>query len=124
MQCADQRKADVPVVLVGGGSILITRALKGVSRVFVQEHSSIANAFGAAIAQVGGEVDSCFDYEQEGRETILNAVKSDAFRRAVAAGAAPSSLRISELDEVQFDPGPRWQFAVPAALVSRMPTSR
>ena len=93
-------KADVPVVLVGGGSILITRALKGVSKVFVPEHSAVANAVGAAIAQVGGEVDSYFDYELEGREKILNAVKSDAFRRAVAAGAAPSSLRISELDEV------------------------
>ena len=92
--------ADVPVVLVGGGSILITRPLKGVSRVLVPEHSAVANAVGAAIAQVSGEVDSYFDYEIEGREAVLNAVKGDAFRRAVAAGAAPSSLRISELDEV------------------------
>jgi hypothetical protein len=60
----------------------------------------VANAVGAAIAQVSGEVDSYFDYEIEGREAVLNAVKGDAFRRAVAAGAAPSSLRISELDEV------------------------
>ena len=92
--------ADVPVVLVGGGSILITRPLKGVSRVLVPEHSAVANAVGAAIAQVSGEVDSYFDYEIAGREAVLNAVKGDAFRRAVAAGAAPSSLRISELDEV------------------------
>jgi len=93
-------RADVPVVLVGGGSILITRALNGVARVLVPENSSVANAVGAAIAQVGGEVDSYFDYEREGREAVLNAVKSSAFRRAIAAGAEPSSLRIVDVDEV------------------------
>jgi N-methylhydantoinase A/oxoprolinase/acetone carboxylase beta subunit len=93
-------KADVPVVLVGGGSILITRALKGVGRVLVPENSSVANAVGAAIAQVGGEVDSYFDYELQGREAVLDAAKSNAFSRAIAAGAESSSLRIVEVDEV------------------------
>jgi N-methylhydantoinase A/oxoprolinase/acetone carboxylase beta subunit len=91
---------DVPVVLVGGGSILITRQLKGVSRVLIPRHSAVANAVGAAIAQVGGEVDSYFDYELQGREAVLEGVKRDAFQRAVAAGATASTLRISEVDEV------------------------
>jgi N-methylhydantoinase A/oxoprolinase/acetone carboxylase beta subunit len=108
--------ADVPVVLVGGGSILISRPLRGVSKVMVPEHSAVANAIGAAIAQVGGEVDSYFDYEIEGREAVLEAVKSDAFRRAVAAGAAPSSLRISELDEIPLGylPGKKMRVRVKA----------
>ena len=47
----------VPAILVGGGSILIERELAGVSTLSIPEHSAVANAIGAAIAQVGGEVD-------------------------------------------------------------------
>lgn len=45
---------DVPVYLVGGGSILAPDELNGVSRVHRFPHYDVANAVGAAIAQVGG----------------------------------------------------------------------
>jgi N-methylhydantoinase A/oxoprolinase/acetone carboxylase beta subunit len=93
-------RADVPLVLVGGGSILIDRPLKGVSEVIVPANSSVANAVGAAIGEVGGEVDSYFDYETTGRDAVLAQVKETARRAAIAAGAEPNGLRIVELDEV------------------------
>lgn len=93
-------RADVPLVLVGGGSILINRPLKGVSEVIVPANSSVANAVGAAIGEVGGEVDSYFDYEANGRDAVLAQVKETARRAAIAAGAEPNGLRIVELDEV------------------------
>lgn len=43
---------DVPVYLVGGGSILAPDELVGVSRVHRFPHYDVANAVGAAIAQV------------------------------------------------------------------------
>ena len=44
--------ADIPVYLVGGGSILAPDQLVGVSRVHRFPHYDVANAVGAAIAQV------------------------------------------------------------------------
>jgi len=43
---------DVPVYLVGGGSILAPDVLAGISRVHRFPHFDVANAVGAAIAQV------------------------------------------------------------------------
>lgn len=46
---------DVPVYLVGGGSILAPDILAGISRVHRFPHFDVANAVGAAIAQVNAK---------------------------------------------------------------------
>lgn len=92
-------RGDVPLVLVGGGSILVSRKLRGVSKVHVPEHSAVANAVGAAIAQVGGEIDTYFDYQSQGRDAALATAKHDACRRALHAGADADTLRIVEVEE-------------------------
>ena len=50
----------VRLVLVGGGSILLGDFLPGVSEVIRPDNFAVANAIGAAIAQVGGEVDRIY----------------------------------------------------------------
>ncbi|MBW2000004.1 MAG: hydantoinase/oxoprolinase family protein, partial [Deltaproteobacteria bacterium] len=52
---------DIPVVLVGGGSIIVPRELRGASEVIVPDNFDVANAIGAAISQVSGSIDSVFD---------------------------------------------------------------
>ena len=94
------RRQNLPLVLVGGGSLLISRPLKGVSDVRMPENFSVANAVGAAIAQVGGEVDSYFSYAEQGRDSVLAAAKQTARQDAVRAGAEPASVRIVEIEEV------------------------
>ena len=90
----------VPAILVGGGGILIDRDLAGVSTLGVPEHSAVANAIGAAIAQVGGEVDRVFSYEEEGRENAIARAREEATARAIDAGAASDSIDIIEVDEI------------------------
>ena len=92
--------ADVPVVLVGGGSVLVEKALKGASRVLQPEHAAVANAVGAAIAQIGGEVDRIVAYENTDRAQVLQTVEREATDRAIAAGAEPSSVRLVDIEEV------------------------
>ena len=92
--------SDVPVILVGGGSVLINRDLKGVSELHVPEHSGVANAIGAAIAQVGGEVDRVFSYEADGRENSIEKAKGEAQARAVEAGADAATVEIIEVEEI------------------------
>jgi N-methylhydantoinase A/oxoprolinase/acetone carboxylase beta subunit len=90
---------DVPVILVGGGSILVEGALAGASEVIRPLHFGAANAVGAAIAQVSGEVDRVVSLEKQEREGVLAATKQEAIEAAVANGANRASVRIMEVDE-------------------------
>ena len=92
--------APVPAILVGGGAILVARDLAGVSALNVPEHSAVANAIGAAIAQVGGEVDRVFSYESEGRKNAIDQAKKEAIAKAIDAGAEAESVDIIEVEEV------------------------
>ncbi len=90
----------VPVVVVGGGSVLLGDELEGATEVVRPEHFGVANAIGAAIAQVGGEVDAVFSLAETPREQVLEQAKADATERAVAAGALAESVRIVDVEEV------------------------
>jgi N-methylhydantoinase A/oxoprolinase/acetone carboxylase beta subunit len=89
-----------PVILVGGGAILVSGDLEGASTVTRPDGWAVANAIGAAIAHVGSEVDRVFSLEGTSRQEVLNAAREEAIRQAVAAGAAPSSVTIVDVDEI------------------------
>ena len=89
----------VPVIAVGGGSVLLPPALAVASRIVRPEHYEVANAVGAAIAEVSGEVDRVFMLA-EGRDAILRRARDDATARAIDAGADPTRVEIAEVDEV------------------------
>lgn len=91
---------DVPVVLVGGGSILVPKELKGTARVLRPEHAAVANAVGAAIAQIGAEVDRIVAYEKQGRAQVLQSIEREAAERAIAAGADPRTVRLVDVEEI------------------------
>lgn len=98
---------DVPVVLVGGGSSLAHRDIRGASEVIVPEQAGVANAIGAAIAQVSGEIDQVYSYERDGRDASLAQAKAAAIDRARAAGARADTIRIADVEELplQYLPG-------------------
>jgi N-methylhydantoinase A/oxoprolinase/acetone carboxylase beta subunit len=91
---------NIPVVVVGGGSILLGDALPGASELVKPDHFAVANAIGAAIAQIGGEVDRVFSLEQIPREQALEQAKSEATEKAIAAGASPGTVHIVDVEEV------------------------
>jgi N-methylhydantoinase A/oxoprolinase/acetone carboxylase beta subunit len=90
----------IPVVLVGGGSILLDDDLPGASRVVRPDHFAVANAVGAAIAQVGGEVDRVFALSERSRAEAIEEATAEATRRAVEAGADEQTVRIVDVEEV------------------------
>jgi N-methylhydantoinase A/oxoprolinase/acetone carboxylase beta subunit len=98
----DQMKTSsrpVPVILVGGGHMLLSRPLRGTSEVHRPKHADVANAVGAAISMVSGRVDRLFDFAA-GREKALEQAKEEARAAALAAGAEPGSIDIVELTEM------------------------
>jgi N-methylhydantoinase A/oxoprolinase/acetone carboxylase beta subunit len=90
----------VPVLLVGGGSILLGDDLPGASEVIRPDHFSVANAIGAAIAQVGGQVERIVKFDDKPRADAIEEVRLEAVERCVSAGARRDSVRIVDVEEV------------------------
>jgi N-methylhydantoinase A/oxoprolinase/acetone carboxylase beta subunit len=89
-----------PLIAVGGGSMLVPDTMPGVSEVHRPEHFDVANAIGAAIASVSGEVDRIVHFAAGGREAALEEVYAEARDRAIAAGASAEHVEIVELEEI------------------------
>ena len=94
------RPDDVPVVAVGGGSFLVPDGVLGASRVIRPPHASVANAVGAAIAQVSGEVDRVVSLDGVTREQAIQRCRQEAIARAEQAGALVGSASIVDQEEV------------------------
>jgi N-methylhydantoinase A/oxoprolinase/acetone carboxylase beta subunit len=100
-ECVDRmktRSGEVQLIAVGGGAFLVPDRLEGVSRVIRVPHADCANAVGAAIAQVSGEVDRVF--RDLSRGEALARAAALAADRAVAAGAERTTLKTVESEDI------------------------
>ncbi|WP_454228513.1 hypothetical protein [Propioniciclava flava] len=61
---------------------------------------AVANAIGASIAQVGGEIDKVYAVTPGERDALIAAVRAEAVDKAIAAGAVSGSVEIIDFDEV------------------------
>ncbi|KAF1686712.1 hydantoinase subunit beta [Pseudoxanthomonas broegbernensis] len=93
-------REDATVLAVGGGAFLVPEALKGVARVVRPAHAAVANAVGAAIAQVGAQVEQVVAYDTLPRAQALEGLRAEACSRVVAAGGDPRTVQVVEVDEV------------------------
>jgi hypothetical protein len=89
---------DVPLIAVGGGSFLVPPRLAGVSEVVNVPHQAVANAVGAAIAQVSGEVDQIF--QDLSRDEAISRARRAAEDKAVAAGADRATINVVEVEDL------------------------
>jgi N-methylhydantoinase A/oxoprolinase/acetone carboxylase beta subunit len=107
----------VPVVVVGGGSILVPDDLAGASEVYKPSHYEVANAVGVAIAQVSGEVDRIYSLDDQSRDEAMSDAESEAVERAVRAGADRDTVDIIDIEEVPLSylPGNAVRMKVKAA---------
>lgn len=90
----------VPVIAVGGGHFLVGDGLPGVAQILRPPHASVANAVGAAIAQIGAQLEQIVDYDTVPREDALAAMRRAAAERVVAAGGAAGSVEIVDMEEI------------------------
>ena len=91
---------DVPLYLTGGGAILCPEALNGVSKVHRFPHYQCANAVGAAIAQISGQVDTV---KETGSLSLLDMRKKldlEAIEMAVRGGALRESVNLIESEAI------------------------
>jgi N-methylhydantoinase A/oxoprolinase/acetone carboxylase beta subunit len=99
----DQMKTSaepVPLILVGGGTILVSRQVEGTTEMVKPDHFPVANAIGAAIAQVGGETEQVFALAELPREEALAQARQEATDKSIAAGADEKTIAIVDVEEV------------------------
>jgi len=89
----------VPVVLVGGGAFLVSRSLACASTIHRPENAGVANAIGAANAQVGRESERIVNYGREPRELVMADIIGSLKAALIAAGAAEDSIRTVDVEE-------------------------
>jgi len=97
----DRMKPDaqeIPLLAVGGGAFLVPHEMPGINEVMHVPHAAVANAVGAAIAQVSGEIDQVFSGMS--REEALRTAESGARSRAAEAGADPSTVEVVDVEDL------------------------
>jgi len=93
-------RQDTTILAVGGGAFLVPEELKGAATVVRPPHAAIANAVGAAIAQVGGQIEQIVDYDAIPRATALDRMRGEVRERVIAAGGDPGSVEVVDIEEV------------------------
>lgn len=89
---------DLPLIAVGGAAFLVPERSAGVSEVVRVERGEVANAIGAAMAQISGEVDQVFRNVR--REQAIEDARRIAEDRAIVAGADPATLEPVEIEDL------------------------
>lgn len=82
----------IDVLLVGGGSIIVPENLEGVARLIRPPSFSVANAVGAAVAKVAGEVDRVDILQGKDVTQVLAERKKEAVKIAIDKGAKPETV--------------------------------
>jgi N-methylhydantoinase A/oxoprolinase/acetone carboxylase beta subunit len=89
---------DEPLIAVGGGCFLVPERIAGISEVVHVELQAVANAVGAAIAQVSGEVDRIF--QDLPRDEAIARARQLAEAQATGAGADRRTLTTVEVEDL------------------------
>ena len=107
---------DCDLLLVGGGSIIAPTSLRGVGNIMLvsrwivkcyhpfeviirlPKFHEVANAVGAAIASVSGEVDIIEILEGKSLPETLARIKQQAIDNAVKSGADRATTRIADVN--------------------------
>ncbi|GAQ17736.1 acetophenone carboxylase gamma subunit [Oceanobacillus picturae] len=108
---------DMPVVFVGGGSVLFPKEIKGASFVYQPENGGVANAIGSAISQISGEIEKIYSINKENREEILKQASELAISETIKAGADSKKVEIVDMESVPlaYLPGDATRVKIKAA---------
>lgn len=91
---------DLPLVVVGGGGRIAPDRIPGIAEVIRPPHFEVANALGAAIAPVSGYAERICAGRPDLLRAAIEELTTDAFSRAIQAGADPDLVQVAGIEEV------------------------
>ncbi|MHA6794421.1 hydantoinase/oxoprolinase N-terminal domain-containing protein [Pseudonocardia bannensis] len=101
-EAIDQAKmvrGEQPLIVVGGGGFLVPDTVPGVSEIHRPPDYEVANAIGAAIGQVSGQVERIARFRFGGRTAAIQEACDSARLQAIRAGADPERTEIVDVEE-------------------------
>ena len=88
------------VIAVGGGSVMLDNTIDGLE-VIKPQHNDLANAVGAAIAQVSGQVSKVILIDDKiDRESAIKQVTDEATKLAVDRNADPNTINVLAVSDM------------------------
>jgi N-methylhydantoinase A/oxoprolinase/acetone carboxylase beta subunit len=93
------KEIHLPVIMVGGGAKLF-RSILCSDRYHYPENGDVANAFGAALAEVSAVEDSVISLSD--RIAALEEIKKNCSQSAVHRGADPENVRIVSMEIIPY----------------------
>jgi len=105
---------DIPVILVGGGSTVVPKKLKGASKTYQPEHSEVAGALGATLAEIAAYAENVVDLENRDRQEAIDETIEMAKENVEKNGGDPEKAVVLDIQEVPFSymPGKREKIRV------------
>ncbi|MFQ5729459.1 MAG: hydantoinase/oxoprolinase N-terminal domain-containing protein [Waddliaceae bacterium] len=95
VQVMKGNNTDLPVVFVGGGAEIGSSC-----STVIPEHYSVANAYGAALAEISATVDTVTSLVD--REKTLKLLKTKALNLAISKGALEKTARIVDVQVIPY----------------------
>ncbi|AZS39132.1 hydantoinase/oxoprolinase family protein [Microbacterium oxydans] len=92
--------APVPVILVGGGGIIAPTVLDGVAELIRPDHFGAANAVGAALGEVAGQIEKIYRVDSADQRASRADAAAEATERARLAGADPATIEVVAVEEL------------------------
>jgi len=92
-------EAQMPIVMIGGGSSLFPKQLLD-SRFVIPPYAHVANAYGAALAQICGIVDTVVSLDR--REEVLSRLQQQAIQCAIQKGADYQTVKIENIEIIPY----------------------
>lgn len=89
----------LPIIMIGGGSSLFPKNLLD-SRFVIPPYAHVANAYGAALAQISGVVDTVVSLED--RQEVLARLQQQAIQAAIQKGADYLTVKIENIDIIPY----------------------
>lgn len=89
----------MPIILIGGGASLFPKNLLD-SRFIVPPHAHVANAYGAALAQISAVIDTVVSLED--REEVLGKLQQQAIQTAIQKGADYQTVKIDDMEIIPY----------------------
>jgi N-methylhydantoinase A/oxoprolinase/acetone carboxylase beta subunit len=115
-------RAPVHVLLVGGGAVLAPETLQGVEKCTLPPHSGAANAVGAAIAKVCGEVDVVEMLDGKSEDIVVREARTKAIDIAVKKGALYDDVEVVEVNKMPLQYTHKPAIRIQVKAVGRLAT--
>ena len=89
----------LPIIMIGGGSSLLPKNLLG-GRCIIPPYANVANAFGAALAEISATVDTVVSLME--RERVLGDLQQQAIQAAIQKGADFKTIKVAEIEILPY----------------------